>query len=238
MHHITKQSARALGLILLLGAGLVFTTAPVKGQVSIEPGVRVGLNSATVGGDTEEYVQAFSGIGGGTGFDFEIDLGRRTGFLIGGYALVDLAGPLAIQPELRYIQKGFGYDLTASFQGQSQTASGSLNLSYLDIPVLARVDLPFGGALSPHLIAGPRVGINLSAESESPSLNGGGSETTDVSDSVSGTDFGLELGAGLSVSTVTVDLRYGLGLSNIVDAEGADVSLSNRSLMVTAGLTF
>lgn len=244
MHHIAAQSARAVGLIFVLGASLVLFSAPAHGQVTIKPGVRIGVNSATVGGDTDEYVQAFSDLGGGSIFDFdvEVEMGRRTGVLVGGYALVDFAGPLALQPELRYVHRGFGYDVTISFQEQSSTASGSLNLRYLEIPLTARLQLPVGIGVSPHVFGGPTVGVNLSAESETESAQGGSSRTTDVSDEVSDTELGLEVGGGvdvpLGVGTVTVDLRYGLGFTNIIDTEETELSLNNRALMVTAGLTF
>ncbi len=243
MDHVTTKYARTLGFLLFLGASLLLVTPPAQGQVSITPGVRVGVNAGDIGGDTDAFVQSFSDLGGGTfDLDVETDLTRRTGFLVGGYALVDFVGPLALQPEVRYIQRGFGYDLTVSFQGQSRTASGSLNLSYLDIPLLARFQLPVGAGVSPHLFAGPTLGVNLSAESETEGLQDGSSQTTDVSDEVSGTDVGLEVGGGLGVplgvGTLTVDLRYGLGFTNILDTEESDLSLSNRALMVTAGLTF
>jgi hypothetical protein len=229
MRHIVKQYTWSLALILFLGARLVFSTTPAHGQVDISPGVRVGFNSASFGGDTEEFAQALAGSASG----LEVDTGRRSGFLVGGFAVVDFGGSFSLQPGLRYIQRGYGVDLTVSVSGQESTTEGSLNLSYLDIPILARFEFSSGG-VAPHVFAGPNIGFNLNAESEFDD------ETEDISDSVSGTDFGLEFGAGvdfgLSAGTLTADVRYGLGLTDVPD-EG-DLSLSNRALMITAGFSF
>ena len=149
------------------------------------------------------------------------------------------AGPLALQPELRYIQRGYGVDVTFTGLGQEITAEGTLKLDYIDVPVLARFEFPSAG-ITPHVFAGPTVGFNVSAEQETEAM--GNTETEDISDTVSGTDFGLEFGGGvdfgIGAGTVTVDARYGLGLTDIPDTDNSDFSLTNRALMVTAGFAF
>lgn len=228
----TNSRVRSLGVGALLVVLFAFTASPAMGQmngVDIKPGIRAGFNSASFGGDTDEFAEALSDAG----LDADVDTGRRSGFLVGGFAIIDFGGPFAIQPEVRYIQRGYGVDVSVSFQGQEQTVEGSINLSYIDIPILARFKFPSGG-ITPHVIAGPTVGFNLNAESEFDD------ETEDISDGVSGTDFGLEFGAGvdfgLGAGTVTVDARYGLGLTDVPD-EG-DISLTNRAIMITAGFAF
>lgn len=169
------------------------------------------------------------------GADVEEDFDRRTGFMIGGFAQLDFVGPFALQPEVLYIQKGASQE--ADVQGT--TLTGTTKLDYIEIPVLVKFQLPVGGVFSPNLIAGPTLGFNVTAEAE---LEGGGqSETEDVSDSVSTTDFGLALGAGadfgLVVGTLSVDLRYGFSLASIDDTE-EDQSVRNRGFMITAGFAF
>ena len=239
MYHFIRQYMRSLALILFFGAGLVFMPTPSQAQIDIKPGVRVGFNSSSFGGDTDQYNQALSGVLGQIGGSVDVESGRRSGFMVGGFAVVDFGGPFALQPELRYIQRGYTIDLTTSAGGQSFSADGTLKLDYIDIPVLARFEFPSGG-ITPHVIAGPTVGFNVTSEAEFEAQ--GQSQTTDQSDGTSGTDFGLEFGGGvdfgLGLGTVTIDARYGLGLSNIIDANNTNLSVSNRALMVTAGLTF
>jgi len=229
-----KKYAHSLALVLLLGGGLVFTATPAQAQVDITPGVRAGFVSASFGGDTDQFGQAFLGI---QRID-NVETGRRAGFSIGGFAIVDFGGPFALQPELRYIQRGYGMDVSVTgFGGQQTTLEGTLKVDYLDVPVLARFEFPTSG-FTPHVLAGPRIGFNINAEQKTE--GGGQSSTEDISEGVSGTEFGLELGAGadfrIGAGTVIVDVRYGLGLTDVPD--GGDLSLSNRAFMVTAGVAF
>lgn len=235
MRHFVQQYARMWAITLVLAAGLGLASTPAMAQVDVKPGVRVGFNYATFGGDTDQYAQAFAGSPGVS----DVSTGRRSGYTVGGFLLFDFAGPFALQPELRYIQRGYTVDVTVSGFGQEFSANGTLKLDYIDVPVLARFDFPSAG-VTPHVLGGPTVGFNISAEQETEAAGQTGTE--DVSDSVSGTDFGLEVGAGLDFSlgagTATIDARYGLGLSDLPDTEDTDMSLKNRALMVTAGFTF
>lgn len=232
----TRVSGLSLFLAVLLAFGAVPAKAQMGGGVTIEPGVRVGFNSASFGGDTEEFAEAFAEIG----LDGDLDTGRRSGFTVGGFALFDFGGAFALQPGVRYIQRGYGLDISVSFGGETETAEGTLNFAYIDIPILARYTFATGGSVSPFILAGPNVGFNVTAESEFEA--GDESNTEDISDEVSSTDLGVELGGGidypLSGGTVTVDVRYGLGFTNVVDADDTDISLTNRALMVTAGFRF
>jgi len=229
MYHSIQRYAHSLTLLLVLSlAGL--SASPAFGQLDIKPGVRGGGNFATLGGDDAELVFALGGQ------EQEIPIDRRTGFMVGGYALIDFAGPFALHPELLYVQKGAQVETEFSFQGQTETVTSTLQLSYLELPVLAKFQVPLGGPVSPNVFAGPSVGFNVGSSQETET--GGQSESADVE--VSGTEFGLTLGAGigfkLGVGTANVDVRYNLGLSNL-PSEG-DASVKNRGIGVTAGLTF
>lgn len=218
MRYLIQQCTRTFGVLLLAVVVFGFASTPAQAQMDVTPGVRAGVNFMTLGGD-----------------DVPSDVGSRTGFMIGGFLLVDLQGPLSLQPELNYIQKGASWD--QSFQGTTVTTTRKLD--YLEIPVLAKLQIPVTGPLSPNVFAGPTLGFNMNATMQAE--GGGQSNSQDISDSISGTDFGLAIGAGtdfgLSAGTVSVDLRYGLGLSS-VDDSGSDASVQNRGFMVTAGFAF
>lgn len=80
------------GFSALLIAFLVLGTTPTFGQTSgpldVKTGLHVGATFMTIGGE-----------------DAPSDLDRRTGLMVGGFAVFDIAGPFALQPELNYIQK-------------------------------------------------------------------------------------------------------------------------------------
>lgn len=217
----TNSRVRSLGVGALLVVLFAFTAAPAMGQmdgVDIKPGVRAGGSFMTLGGD-----------------DAPDDLDRRTGFLAGGFIQLDFAGPFALQPEVLYVQKGSKQEDEVS----GTTITATTKLDYVEVPVLAKFQLPLGGPFSPNLFAGPSVGFNASAETE---VEGGGqSQTNDISDDVSSTEFGLVFGVGgdfgIGAGTITVDARYNLGLTNVDDSD-ADQTLNNQGFMITAGFAF
>lgn len=233
MCHLFRRYVPTIILILFLGMGLVFTSSPAMGQVDIKPGVKAGLNFADLGGDDADAFAEFISSSSGS-----VDIGRRTGFAVGGFALIDFAGPFALQPELVYVQKGQKSDLEAEFFGETISGSVTTKLDYIEVPLLAKFQIPVAGPLSPNLFAGPTVGFTASSEVEMEFS--GESESDDIGDDISGTDFGLAFGGGadfgLSAATLTVDLRYGLGLTDIPD-EG-EASVTNQGIMLTAGLAF
>lgn len=199
----------------LLSVTLPLTVQAQMGQgIDIKPGVRAGVDFMTLGGD-----------------DADNELGRRTGFLVGGFVLVDISGPIAIQPELMYLQKGASDEET--FDGT--TITSTTKLDYIEVPFLAKLQVPLEEGISPNLFVGPTLGINVAAEAE---VEGGGeSETQDISDNVSGTEFGLTLGGGIDINLsdtiLTGDIRYGIGLTSIDESD--DLSINNQGFMITAG---
>lgn len=168
---------------------------------------------------------------GGDGVDSD-ETNRRTGFLIGGFVLVD-AGLIAVQPELMYIQKGASQEET--FNGT--TVTQTVKLDYIEVPVLVKLQVPLEEGITPSVFAGPTLGLNVTAEAEAEAE--GESATEDISDDVSGTDFGLALGGGVDIDfpfgTLMGDIRYGFGLTSIDDSGEYD-SVRNRGFMITAGL--
>lgn len=215
---------------------------PAHGQVELKPGLRVGFNSASFAGDTDEFIDGIadelSRRLSGSGVSGEVTDGRRSGFTAGGFLIVDFAGPFALQPELRYIQRGYTFDTELTNGFQTETVESTLRFDYIDIAALARYDIPVSG-FTPHLIAGPTLGFNVNAETEAEGA--GTSTTNDLSDDTNGTDFGLELGAGaefgLGEVALTVDGRVGVGISDVFN-ENDNITLRNNSLMLTAGIVF
>ena len=158
----------------------------------------------------------------------------KIGFQLGGALEIGVNDMFSIQPELLFIQKGFAFE--NSFSGT--TTKSSLTLNYLEIPVLAKVQ--FGtDQIKFHVNAGPSLGIALSGTSKDEV--GSVSQSEDVefgSDNgqTKRTDFGLQFGGGITFSNFVLDLRYGLGLSNIVNVpSGSSDSVKNRAIGITVG---
>lgn len=242
-----STQTRALAYAFLFVSVFAFSAVPAQAQVSITPGIRGGGNFATFGGgDSDEYL--------GTDSDNASSV-RRKGLMIGGYVTIDMAGPIAIQPELLYTQKGAGVENTSD--QTDAVVTQTTKLDYLEVPVLAVVEIPSAG-FSPMVFAGPSVGFNMGATQSTSCENVpdtaqdqiGCGEDVDISDvdfvDASSVDFGLVLGAGAGFGGFNVDLRYQLGLSNPFTYDVPDQfagsfeepSIANRGLMITAGYSF
>ncbi len=207
---------------ILLVSLLGLATVPAMGQ-GISLGFRGGLNSAT------------QRVSGDPGFDIK----SRTTFHLGGIVSIGIQETFALQIEGVFSEKGFafeGIDFTAAFE-----------LSYLQIPILAKVIVPTppNSPLTPHFFAGPNLGFelscNLTAESKRDGVSGsGGCDESGLE--TKGFDFGLLFGGGLSIGTgpvaFLVDVAFDFGLSNINDNPASSGTVRNRTFMASVGLMF
>lgn len=203
--------------------------------VDLQPGIRVGLNFATFGGDEAKTIQTLlRGVPTVSG----TDEGRRTGFVAGVFVVADFGEPVALQPEMRYIQKGSQIEFTVRESG-GKTESGSITskADYVEVPILARAEFPAIGPVVPHILAGPTLGFSVNTAANV--RLGGKSQAINVGEDLGGNAISLEFGAGADVKigaeTVTMDARFGLGLS---DVPGVTFSAQNRGIMVTVGVVF
>lgn len=172
--------------ILLLAAFAIFAFTTAQSQ-EVRFGAKLGLNMASVGGDSYNY-----GWSGGS-------FGNRTAFHIGGFVEIPLAGDFSLQPEILYSSEGAGFSVGLVSVGTD------LKLDYLRVPIMAKYNMPFVEGLSAEL--GPTIGVLLSAddgEDVKDAFN-----TLDVQVGIGVTyrfNFGLHAG-----------LRYNKGVMNIYD---------------------
>ena len=211
---------------ILLVSLLGLATVPAMGQ-GISLGFRGGLNSAT---------ERLSDDGG-------VDIKSRTTFHLGGIVSIGIQETFALQIEGILSEKGF----TATEAGFTR----ALELSYLQIPILAKVIVPTPPTLpvTPHFFAGPNFGFEVSCNAIVPpyrTQEGGGVSVSVGCDEVGvetkGFDFGLLFGGGLSIGkgpvAFLVDVGFDLGLSNIGDTTGSSDTVRNRTFMASVGLMF
>lgn len=181
-------------------------------------GVKGGIYSA----NTTEVPRGWTGTSWNAGF---------TGGACAGYAFND---NLSIQPEFLYVKKGPN-GTALGFPPVTFTS----DIAYLEIPVLAVYKVRSRGNLSPYVIMGPSVGINLSAEAEvemtNPVTHAMSTATLDYSNVVNATEICFVFGGGLLYGVgpgrVTLDGRFDLGLTKTYsdgrvtgDLEGEEIS--------------
>ena len=158
-----------------------------------------------------------------------VTLASRSGFAAGIGMSHDVARDVSFDPELLYVQKGF--DQT------SGTDEFKLKLGYIEVPLLFRAMFASGSA-HPFITAGPAFAFKVSCSGEESS--GGNGTSADCSNADNGAvksfDFGVMLGAGVTIHNVTISARYDLGVANIQPDPQPGESVKNRALMVLVSL--
>lgn len=194
-------------------------------------GGRAGLNISNLSGD----------------FDFgfgNVNFSPKTGIMVGGSFNIRLIPFISLQPEIIYTEKGAKLD-EIEMLGQRIPADGSVDLTYLEVPILLKARLPVPG-LSPIVYAGPAIAFNLDAgwDSDIPDVGGiqfDGDEI-DLKDYVKSTDLGFVFGAGIEfgapVLKINLEARYTMGITELDDSEDFDLGVRNNVISIILGVTF
>ncbi len=158
----------------------------------------------------------------------------KVGFAAGLYMEKPFSDLISLQIEGLFVQKG-GEDEDDFFGDESVT------LSYVDVPVLIRFNVPLAENVQPYVYGGGYLGYLLDASSNEE----------DISEFLEDINYGAAFGAGVSFGMLSLDIRYDLGLANIYDDselgdlggfedffDGANIEASTSGLMLTAGISF
>jgi len=170
----------------------LFSLTTIKAQ-NVHFGIKGGLNASSLNYSPENSDQQ-----------------TKIGFNLGLLAHIHTSNKdWAIQPEIYYSAEG----------AKSKSASNaSLNLGYLNIPVLAQYMFDNGFRIE----AGPQLGFLMSAKNKT------GNVSVNVKDNLKNTNFSIPVGLGyLTSSGFGFDARYNFGLSNINNTSSATKIHSN-----------
>ncbi len=221
----------------LLATALVAAAfaAPRADAQPVRFGAYVGASSATI---SEDEGSPFNDVPGST-----LDKKRRLGLQAGLWLNKPLSGSLSLQPELHFTQKGLSYEGSVSVPGEpAVTGEVSLDLSYLEVPVLLRADLGQAEAkVRPFLLAGPVLSYQTSCTTSSKF--DGFSETSDCDAEgdaeINKVDLGAAVGGGLAFMLgsreVTAGLRYTHGFRSISKEESG---ITNQNFSLLFGIAF
>ncbi len=199
-----------------------------------------GMTLANLGGDAELFGQSLAdGLGSEVGGVWIAEKKMRTAFDVGvGLAYEAPGSPLGGAIEAHYVSRGTKWNLTEVSATGLQVKT-TLKLDYVEIPLLAQVSPQTSGRVRPVFLLGPVLGIRASSDlkAEGP----GGSISTDVGDGMKSTYFGGLVGAGMKVQTtprssLLVQARYQLGLSNVID--DPDISFKPQDFSFLLGFAF
>ena len=193
---------------------LVMINASAFAQVKSQVGVVAGLSM---------YSEEMSGGGMSQSTD------TKTGFVGGVVINFGILNLFSIEPGVLYSMRG----------GKETSGSETVteNLSYLAIPVHAKLKWPGLPIASPYALAGVNLAFLLSGKDES-SLGG----SLDFTSQANALSFGLDLGAGLEFDLPVIipylEFVYDFGLTNIVKNSPSDASLKTSGSELRAGIRF
>eukprot|EP01029_Cantina_marsupialis_P006922 TRINITY_DN1763_c0_g1_i4.p1 TRINITY_DN1763_c0_g1~~TRINITY_DN1763_c0_g1_i4.p1 ORF type:complete len:198 (-),score=27.98 TRINITY_DN1763_c0_g1_i4:1148-1741(-) len=176
----------------------------------VQFGLKGGLNFANLSGD-------------------DADGDVRTDIYLGGFARIGLTETLDFQPELIYSRQGS--------KDEEDNIDVKWKSSYLNIPLLLRANLFQSDNF--HAIVGPQIGIHLDSEIEAE--EGNYSQGTEINKMMNDLDLSLALGLEYTITDkIGIDLRYNLGISNIVDEDkvDGDVDIKNSVFQLGVSMTF
>lgn len=195
-------------------------SASVFSQVTYRPGVSVGLSI---------YNEKVTALGTALSAD------PKTGVTVGAVCDIILMNMVSVEPGIVYSQRGSKVDFGGGVMGKD-------NLSYLTIPVNAKLKIPATPVICPYLLAGINGGILMSATADSSD------QSFDAKDAYNSFDFGLDFGAGCELDLAnivpswakivpSIEYVYYVGLANTW--KGADgFSAKNHGSEIKVGLKY
>jgi len=208
-------------------AGISF--AQTKPSVS----VKAGVTYAGLQGDAVNSVNGLIDFANGA-----ITTGSKPGVFGGASVNIPLSKEFSIEPGVFYAQKG--YEMRGSFSVKgaeflSANARAQLNTSYIDVPVLAKVNLS-----GLQLFAGPQVSYLADAKLRTRAGALGFNiinSTTDAKNQFNEWDVALTGGVGYQFGNgVNITAAYDHGLSRVDRNRNFDAQ--NRAFKVGLGFKF
>ena len=216
----------SLVFLSLLAMGAVPASAQTGGsRLPVTFDVVGGINVATV--TLPLIPPEFEELG----LDFSV--GNRVGFVGGVLIGIPVADGVAVETGALISFKGASLEVTIAGLG---TATGSIDLTYLDVPGLGRFRVVRGSRATVHALAGVTMGLKLSAEQSASFM---GQTMSDDLEGVSGFDLGLTFGGRVEIGRGLVDVRYTFGMLNLAEESGLEgETIKNRVLSLMAGWRF
>ncbi|UCG62067.1 MAG: PorT family protein [Candidatus Zixiibacteriota bacterium] len=225
------------GLAAVCMIVIVMLAASVSSQPTVEIGLKTGLSQGTWSAENTGFVSTIRYALSDMDFTDDFAASSRMGFQAGGFVAVSMSKYFSIQPELILIKKGVSVEGSAVREAPSPDAETltyildeRISLTYLEIPVLAKLTIPTPGNVRPSVYIGPAFAFNLSGsddvylsvaiESEYSDIFNEYEGNPDISN-LKGSDVGLVFGGDLRIPSGSInwilDVRYTIGTSKLFD---------------------
>jgi hypothetical protein len=154
--------------------------------------------------------------------------GPRIAMAVGGIA-VRWFGSLGLEGEALLTRRGASIELVGD---DVPDVTGALDLTYLDLDVLARFQSARTGAIRPYALFGPALSIELDSAT---SVAGEVTRPFDVAPFDVALVAGVGIGFGPERRGFTAEVRVAAGLTDVSDEAMEDMVVRNRTLLALAG---
>jgi len=207
---------------------LFVLVAFAKESFSQEFGVKAGLNFSNMLAKDNDVT-------------LSDDYKSKLGFQFGPVVEFPFSDLLSLETGLMFTTRGFKTEDSGSSFGVDWESKRSVNVNYLDIPINLRAGFDVG-SMRIYGNFGPYIGIALSGKYKSEYTVAGDTEEDDEKldigsdkgeDDLKRTDFGLNIGAAVAITSFEVGLNYGLGLANLSSSTDNGAKMKNRVFSIT-----
>ncbi|MEI6174907.1 MAG: porin family protein [Bacteroidota bacterium] len=170
-------------------------------------GIKVGYNASKISTNIDTVKNGF-----------------KSGFQIGAFARI--GNRFYVQPEIYYTTQGGVFTSNASNWEQN------VKIGSIDVPVLLGFQIIKGDFVNLRILAGPTASFVVNK-----SISEGGTSTQQLTSAdLRSVNWGLQAGAGVDVWMFTLDLRYQLGLNQLVkDVQNWSFDSKNNVWVVSLG---
>ena len=177
----------------------------------------------------------------------ELDKSPIAGALVGVEAEYQLANMFSLAAGLNFSMQGSGWsDFDEKIDGvKFEIKDHKMNLSYINVPVVANVYLFKGFAIKAGVQVGFLVGANYEVTAtyrgDKASQNLSTKFDQSIKDECKKVDLSIPIGVSYQVPTIpiVIDARYNLGLTKVIkESEEGYKDLKNNVIQLTVGYKF
>jgi hypothetical protein len=218
---------------ILFAVVLLTFTSSIFSQ-TLNFGIKAGINSQKITTDS------YKGIGGYTFSDFKSD--TKLGYNVGVFARLG-ANKLYLQPEVLYsIKKGSASQNLAESSGSLDAGvyTQTFDVKSIQVPLLLGYKLIDLKLASVRLFTGPAMSVIL--RNSQISLTGSGGVAVDPSlydpKTFKNNVWNWQLGGGVDVGPLVLDVRYEWGLTNVSDGDVTKIGFVNKGNILTFSLGY
>lgn len=210
---------KRLPLFLSILMLCIMAVSVSQAQVEFNLGFKTGLNMGTISYDPDPFGAGVTKSG-------------KIGFAVGADAEIGFANMFYVSLQPRFIMKGNKFE-----QGSAKLTR---SINELELPLHFRVKF-LKSPVRPYAFVGPNIGIVLSGNDKYEGTQNDGE--VDIKDQISSTDFALDFGGGVeywvaSQVAITGDLRYSLGLSNLIKNPAGNATAKSQGFQIIFGVLF